>query len=70
MPKITEYRDNGVREVYIKKRCHSCWDCQYCINMVDPTQYMCKSKWLSSSRNRNFPYDNTKCEEFRLRNED
>lgn len=67
MPKIVEQYPQGIREVYSKTGCHSCWDCAYCINMADVTQYMCRSRGLSSLHTRNFPYDNTKCKEFMTR---
>jgi hypothetical protein len=65
MPKTVEYHSKGIREVYSKPHCHSCWDCQHCADMVDVTQYFCRARGLSSLRDRNFPYDNTKCKEFR-----
>lgn len=65
MPKTIEYHAKGIIEIYSKKDCHSCWDCMHCVNMVDASQYMCRARGLSNLRDRNFPYDNTKCEEFK-----
>lgn len=65
MPKTIEYAQNGVREVYSRKDCHSCWECAHCIDMVDPTHYMCRAKSISSKNDWRFPFDNTKCEEFK-----
>lgn len=65
MPKTVEYCTNGIREVYSKKGCNSCWNCKHLVNMVDPSHYMCRSRALSSHHDRNFPYDNTKCEEYK-----
>ena len=69
MPKTIEYCTNGVREIPVKKECHSCWDCKYLVNMVDPSQYMCRSRTLNNRYNKRFPYDNTRCKEFKARDE-
>lgn len=67
MPKMVEYHTNGVREIYSRKECHSCWDCQYCVNMADSSHYICRSRGINSHKSINFPYDNTKCKEFKHR---
>lgn len=69
MPKTVEYYPNGVREISHKKACHSCWDCSHCVDMIDVTHYLCTARRLSSKRNVNFPYDNTKCKEFKARDD-
>lgn len=63
MPKTVEYLSNGVREVYSKKECHSCWDCLNC--RATSNGYVCEARSLSTYRNSKFPFDNTKCKEFK-----
>ena len=67
MPKTIEYHTHGVRELYLRPGCHSCWDCKNCVDMTDPTHYMCRDRGLTSHRDRNFPYDNTRCRRFKDR---
>lgn len=69
MPKTVEYYPNGTREWWHTSGCNSCWDCENCVNMVDPSHYMCKARGLNSHRNIKFPYDNTRCKEFKRRND-
>jgi hypothetical protein len=68
--KSVEYHKHGIREIYSRNNCHSCWDCGYCVDMANPNQYMCRCRGLTSLKNKNFPYDNTKCEEFKQRNDE
>lgn len=67
MPKTVEYCNKGVREVYSKKGCNSCWNCKHCDVSVYKG-YVCLTRRLSTHININFPYDNTKCKEFEQRN--
>lgn len=70
MPKTIEYHPKGIREVYTKPGCRCCWDCKYCVNMADITHYICRARGLTSKRTPKFPYDNTKCKEFELRDDE
>jgi hypothetical protein len=67
MPKIIEYTYKGTRTVTKKKDCNSCWDCAHCHATCDPALYICVPRALSNRRNWKFPFDNTKCEEFKPR---
>lgn len=68
MGKNKEYTQNGVREYYTTKGCHSCLDCVYCSQRTGVTGtviYECKKKRGKSSLfDRRFPYDNTSCKDF------
>lgn len=70
MSKNKEYTEKGVREFYSLKGCHSCMDCVHCLaqmSIVDKkTQYHCDIKiGKNTILDRRFPYDNTKCEDFK-----
>jgi hypothetical protein len=61
--KRIQIQSNGIRTIHSKKGCHSCVDCEYY------SEGACAVKHRSSLFDRNFPYDNTKCEEFKDGNE-
>lgn len=60
MKSIYTYK-NGIRTVYDRKGCHSCWDCEH---FSEPSK-SCKVKNIDSNIRRNFPYDNTICKEYK-----
>lgn len=59
MPKTVEFYGKGIREIYPKKGCHSCYDC---LHLHIDKHCMRKHKEISGK----FPYDNTKCPDFEL----
>lgn len=72
MPKNKEYTENGVREFYSVKGCNNCYDCQNLVSSQSQfsTVYNCKAKkGKTSIFDRRFPYDNTKCKDFKKTNE-
>ena len=61
--KSIQVHKNGIRTIYERKGCHSCYDCLYLCKKKD--HYTCYVRTrVNSLTGRNFPYDNTKCEDF------
>ena len=69
MAKTVEYTSKGTRTVTKKKGCHSCWDCEHCKATCDPSLYICIPRMTSSRHTWKFPFDNTKCQEFKARDD-
>lgn len=67
MPKTIEYSNKGMREVYFRKSCHSCWDCTHCLPTFK-SYYACEVRLISAQNNSKFPFDNTICKEYKDRN--
>lgn len=69
MSKRIEFFQNGIRKVQSKKDCHSCYDCIYLQDVydacIDGCLKMCFVAGKSEEYHKNFPYDNTKCKEWR-----
>lgn len=58
---------NGVQIVYSRKGCHSCEDCIYYVKAKYNGVLIkaCSIREISNQNRRNFPYDNTTCEDFK-----
>lgn len=58
---------NGMQVVYSRKGCHSCEDCIYYTkrNILGIAVKFCSIRGISNQSRRNFPYDNTTCENFK-----
>lgn len=69
MAKNKEFMGTGWRQWQTIKGCHSCLECQHC-NLHTDTKgglvYKC-DKFIGKTSNidKRFPYDNTRCKEFK-----
>ena len=61
MPVEIDFGKASVREVKRKDGCHSCILCKNCKpDFSEGYRYVCTVRKV----NKNFPYDNTKCEDY------
>lgn len=66
--KRIQIQNNGIRQIQSKAGCNSCQDCKHCQCgeiSYDKWYYFCLVQHKSSIVDKNFPYDNTKCKEFK-----
>ena len=64
MSTIKEYSIKGVRDIRQVKGCNDCLSCRH-IAGTSFSKYACKVRGKSTLNDRKFPYDNTKCKEYR-----
>ena len=66
--KRIQIQSNGVRTIQSKKGCNNCIDCVHCEaeKLGECTlYYICCVQHKNGLIDHNFPYDNTKCKEFK-----
>ena len=62
---LKEINENGIREIHQRKGCNCCYVCAHLEYHGSPIGYKCSKMKKSHFHDPRFPYDNTKCKEFR-----